>query len=112
MKKTWLLPAILALCGLFCGKPQGDVAVTVVKTPTIVCGSCVKTIETAVAKLDGIESVKGDLKTKTVEVKYLPAKTTVSAVEEAITGAGYNANDKKRDPNAFEKLDACCKVDG
>jgi mercuric ion binding protein len=112
MKLGFIALAFLALIGISCGKSQGDVAVTVIKTPTMVCGSCVKTIEAAVAKLDGVQEVKADLKSKSVEVKYLTAKTTVDAVESVITGAGYNANDRKRDPAAYEKLDACCKIDG
>jgi copper chaperone CopZ len=112
MKQGLIFLAVLALLAISCGKTQTDVAITVVKTPTMVCGSCVKTIEAAVAKVEGVQEVKADLKSKTVEVKFLPAKTTIGAVETAITGVGYNANDRKRDPAAYEKLDGCCKIDG
>jgi copper chaperone CopZ len=47
--------------------------------PNISCGHCVHTIQTEVADLAGIQSVKADLGTKSVEISFDPP-----ASEEAI----------------------------
>ena len=104
-----LVAMFLFLSG--CQKKQ-ETETTVIKANSMVCGSCVKTIERAVNHVEGVTGVHADLKTKTVEVKYIPTQTNVGAIETAITNAGYDANDKKRNPEAYEKLDKCCKIDG
>jgi periplasmic mercuric ion binding protein len=83
----------------------------VVKVPTIVCNSCVSTITKALKKVDGVKTTKIDLEKKIATVTYVSTKTTLSKIEKAIAKAGYDANDLKRDPAAYEKLDACCKAD-
>ncbi len=89
-----------------------DLATTVIKANSMVCGSCAKNVQKAVARVEGVKEVNVDIKTKTVQVSFLPAKTDVGMIESAITGAGYDANERKRDKEAYEKLDACCKIDG
>jgi periplasmic mercuric ion binding protein len=83
---------------------------TAVNTPTIQCGTCKRNITNALKKVDGVINVKVDLSTKIVTVKYDDTKTNVGAIEDAISAAGYDANDKKADPVAYENLDECCKV--
>jgi copper chaperone CopZ len=84
---------------------------TIVKVPTVVCNSCVSTLTKALKKVDGVKSTKIDLEKKTATVTYASAKTSLSKIESAIAKAGYDANSTKRDPAAYEKLDACCKAD-
>jgi copper chaperone CopZ len=84
---------------------------TVVKVPTIVCNSCVNTITKALKKVDGVRTTKIDLEKKIATVTYVSTKTSLSKIEKAIAKAGYDANNTKRDPAAYEKLDACCKAD-
>ncbi len=112
--KSWIIGATLGAALLFgCAKQSSpEVATTLVKTPTIVCGSCEKNIKNALGKVAGVQEVQVDTKAKTVQVRYESAKTSVEQIETAITGAGYNANERKRDQAAYEKLDACCKSDG
>ena len=40
--------------------------------PNISCGHCVRTIQTEVADLEGIKSVKADAASKTVEIVFEP----------------------------------------
>lgn len=112
MKRMIVIAALLLAAG--CGKKEEPAALetAVVKANSMVCGSCAKTVREAVAKVDGVRDVNVDIKTKTVEVKFLPAVTNLGNIETAITAAGYDANDRKRDPAAYEKLDKCCKIDG
>jgi len=111
MKKTLFVILLLAAAVLAgCGEPA-DLKTEVVKANTMVCGSCVKNVEKAVYGVEGVKSVEVDLKEKLVTVKYLAAQTNLQTIELAIADAGYDANDRKRDPAAYEKLDACCKAD-
>ncbi len=109
MKSTLflLLPAILFIG---CLKTDG-LETASIKADTMVCGSCVKNVEKALYAVEGVKSVNVDLDKHLVEVKFVPAQTNLGTLEHAITDAGYNANDKKRDLGAYEKLDACCKKD-
>jgi periplasmic mercuric ion binding protein len=83
----------------------------VINVPTVVCSSCVSTITKALKKVEGVKTTKIDLKKKTATVVFAAAKTSLKHIEKAIANAGYDANDTKRDPAAYEKLDACCKLD-
>jgi copper chaperone CopZ len=103
-----LIPALL-LVG--CLKTDG-LETTSIKATSMVCGSCQKNVEKALYAVEGVKSVNVDLKAKMVEVKFVPAQTNLQTLERAVTDAGYDANDKKRDAAAYDKLDACCKIDG
>ena len=92
-------------------KADGKILKTTIKVPTIVCGSCVTTVTNALKKVDGVKTAKVDLKKKTATVTYASTKVTVDKLEKAIADAGYDANNVKRNAEAYEKLDACCKAD-
>lgn len=121
MKRIFALltVAILAFSALTAQSKQqtqpkgGDATVetTVVNVPTIVCNSCVATITKALKKVTGVKTTKIDLAKKTATVTFASSKTSVAKIETAIAKAGYDANEVKRDPAAYEKLDACCKTD-
>ncbi len=81
-----------------------------VSLPTMQCSTCKKNIETAVKKLDGIESINVVVKEKTAHINYDKSKTDLAKIESTITAAGYDANDKKADPEAYKELDDCCKL--
>jgi mercuric ion binding protein len=106
-----LLICLLLVAGSFGCQKQQALETTVIKANTMVCGSCVKNVEKAVSRVGGVKEVNVDLKGKTVQVKYMAGETSVPALEAAIADAGYDANDRKRSPEAYEKLDACCKSD-
>lgn len=82
----------------------------VISTPSIICGMCEDNVEKAVYAVEGVKTVAVDLKGKSVEVKFLPASTNLETLERAIADAGYDANARAKDPGAYEKLDACCKI--
>jgi periplasmic mercuric ion binding protein len=92
-------------------KAQPQILKTVIKVPTLVCGSCVTTVTKAVKQVDGVKTVKVDLKKKIATVTYASTKVTVDKLEKAISDAGYDANEVKRNSEAYEKLDACCRPD-
>ena len=83
--------------------------VITISVPTVQCNMCKKNITNAVKEVEGVNEVDVNMTEKTVKVSYDKSKTDVSKVEASITAAGYDANDKKSEVNAYEKLDDCCK---
>lgn len=82
----------------------------VVHIPSVQCNMCKKNITIALKKIDGVNEIDINVDGKVANIMYDKNKTNVSSIENAITGAGYQANDKIADPTAYEKLDDCCKV--
>lgn len=81
-----------------------------IKLPSMQCNICKKNIEKAVNKVPGTIDVKVDKNEKVAHVNFDKSKTDLSKIENAITMAGYDANDKKADPSAYQNLDDCCKL--
>jgi hypothetical protein len=44
-------------------------------------------------------------------VTYRTDKTTPDEIRLALSKSGFNADDVKADPEAYKKLDGCCKKD-
>ena len=82
----------------------------IIKVESIQCGMCVRAVEKALKKIDGVKTAKVNLDAKTATITYLASKTNLGKLEEAITMSGYSANDRKANPEAYEKLDECCKM--
>ena len=93
-----------------CQKSQPPLATAIIQAPTMLCGMCARTIEKAVKSVEGVAEVSVDVEKKQVEIKYASLGMQIDRLESAITAAGYDANDKKRDPEAYERLPACCKT--
>ncbi len=91
---------------------SGDNAKADIALTTMQCGMCETTIEDGVKSLDGIVAIDVDLKEKVGHVTFKAGVIDVSAIEQAISGLGYQANDTKADPGAYEALPMCCKVGG
>ncbi len=81
----------------------------VIAVNSAVCGTCEKTITDALKKVDGVQNVVIDMEKLTATVSFVSENTTLAVLENAITSVGYNANDKQRNPEAYEQLDGCCK---
>lgn len=114
MKK--LLTLLFLIAFVYLGKAQTSGTQTTIIQSEITCdhchqcGSCEKNIYLKVkANTKGVKSIKVDPQTSQITVKYNASKTSLEQIEDAITLAGFKANDKPAVPAAFEKLDACCK---
>jgi len=101
-----------------CGKAENTDNVTVaaasvekavIKIPTAICNECAGTIKKAVAKVNGVNDVKIDVKAKTATIEFISTSVKFADLEHTIVMAGYDANDKKADQEAYEKLPDCCK---
>lgn len=81
-----------------------------VSLPTIQCSICKKNITKALKKDEGIKEFKIDVEGKTAKITYDKSKTEPGKIENLIVAAGYDANNKKADPDAYNNLDDCCKM--
>ena len=73
------------------------------------CEKCKYRIEEALSFEAGIKKSDLDLKTKKITVNYNPSKITPEKIRIAISKVGYDADEVKADPKAYEKLPPCCK---
>lgn len=87
------------------------VAESKVNLPGLQCESCVVTIKSALKKVDGVSGIEIDKKAKVATIKFDKSKTDASKIENAIAQSGYDANDVKKNMEAYNGLPECCKVD-
>ena len=112
MKNVLLFLMVLLLASSVQAQTATDNGKQYVEIKTsVVCGSCKKTVETALGKVDGVESAKVDVDTKIAKVEYDGSKTNVEAIKKAIAAAGYDADEVPADADAYDHLDGCCKKD-
>ena len=62
---------------------------TTLVAPDISCEHCQHAIEGAVGKLAGVNSVKVDIPSKTVDINYDSEKVTLTKIEEVLDDVGY-----------------------
>lgn len=82
-----------------------------IKTSAL-CGDCKSRIEEALTYLKGVKFAELDLETKSATVVFSPSKTTIEALREAISKAGYDADGVKAVPEAVLQLPKCCQPNG
>jgi mercuric ion binding protein len=87
---------------------DGDKTETI-KISTMVCDLCVDRLNKAIGSIEGVRSVNVDLKNKQAVVTFDESLTSLGKIEDMITATGYEANNKKADQTAFDKLPGCCK---
>jgi len=75
-----------------------------------VCETCGLKFKLELLKIKGVKMYELDDEAMTVTVYYNSKKTTLQAIREGISKLGYDADDVKADPEAYEKLDSCCKA--
>jgi copper chaperone CopZ len=105
MKKAIAL--IILVMSVFTIKAQ-DVAEIKIKT-SATCDMCKATIEKYLAFEKGVKRSSLDVPSKVLTVTYNPKKTTPEKIRQAVSKSGYDADDVKADPKAYQKLDDCCK---
>jgi copper chaperone CopZ len=93
------------------GKKDKSVETVTILT-TSECEQCKERIEKNMAYEKGVKYVSLDLETKKLTVKFRKDKTDIHKIRKAISDIGYDADDVKANPEAYEKLPACCKVGG
>lgn len=87
-----------------------DLSKIIIKTSSVQCGMCKKTIEKALEDVEGVEESNVKYKKKYTIVKFDPDLTSPEKIREAISKAGYQADDVKANKEAYDKLHHCCKL--
>ena len=62
---------------------------TTLVAPDISCEHCQHAIEGALGNVEGVNSVKVDIPTKSVHLNYDPQKVTLGKIEEVLDDTGY-----------------------
>lgn len=111
MKKLSLL-VIAIMAFAFAGFSQVKKAVlsATIQTPTVHCESCKKRIEDELKRVDGVQKAVVDFKRKTTKVTYITDRTNIENIKTTIANTGYDADDVKADPDAFNRLPKACRV--
>lgn len=91
-----------------CELKEGE-AHTKINLPTIQCGMCVKTVTKALNAVEGVNMAMVDLEQKSAHIHYADTKVKITNLENAVSAAGYDANETKRDEKAHAKLPKCCQ---
>jgi len=76
---------------------------------TAVCGMCKDRIESVLGAAEGVESVRLDLTTKKVKIKFDDAKQSVASLRMLISSIGYAADDVDANLEAYDELPGCCQ---
>lgn len=112
MKHLFALALLLSMSTM--GMAQDKLETITIKT-SIVCDHCMEcddcgyNIDTSIRKAKGIRKVKINPDESTVEVTYRTDITTPEQIRIALSKSGFDADDVKADPEAYAKLDGCCK---
>ena len=112
MKHLLALALLLSLSTI--GMAQDNTETITIKT-SIVCDHCMEcddcgfNIDTHIRSLKGIKKVAINPDDSTVDVTFRNDKTTPDEIRGAISNAGFDADDVKANPEAYAKLDGCCK---
>jgi len=81
-------------------KAVADTAVKTLKIEGMTCAACVRAVERAVKKLNGIENAEVNLATEKLTVSYDPYLIRVSEIKKAVDKAGYKAVDEEMSVDA------------
>jgi copper chaperone CopZ len=111
--KSTILVFVITVLFMGCSSKQEEAETTFetasIKVESAKCDACVGTITDALMEVEGVKQVKVDLDKKVAEIQFIPVKVDLARLETAIVNAGYDANDKKRNSESYEKLPECCK---
>ncbi len=71
---------------------------------------CVACIDKALNGVEGILKYKVELDNLMVKVKFDSKKLSLQQIEQIISKTGYQANYVSADPEAYKRLDMCCRL--
>ena len=107
----------IAFCLLFLSlgfishSQKGSVDTLFIKTSAL-CQDCKQRIESTLNYQKGVKYSELDLETKIATVVYRVKKNAPLALRQAVSKAGYDADEIKADPSAVMLLPKCCQPGG
>ncbi|UPQ77744.1 hypothetical protein M0M57_08870 [Flavobacterium azooxidireducens] len=66
--------------------------------------------KTEMLKIKGVKAYQLDDENMTFTIFYNEKKTDLQTIKVAISKLGFDADEVKADPKAYESLDDCCKA--
>lgn len=75
-----------------------------------VCETCGQMFQTEMLKIKGVKMYELNEEKETITVYFNPKKTNLQDIKTAISKLGFDADEIKADPIAYENLDGCCKA--
>ena len=110
MKKRLSLSLALAVFSLAgFSQAKKPVQTVTIKTPTVQCGMCKKSIEEYMVRETGVQKVTVDYKKKTTKVTFVTDRTNIENIKTAIANVGYDADDVTANEESYKELPKCCK---
>jgi copper chaperone CopZ len=112
MKEIALMTLVAGVwygCGNGNNRPEDRINEVSIRVEGARCEMCAQTISNAIESIEGMKRVSVDLEKKVAMVGFVEGSTDIAALEHAITAVGYDANDAKRNQNAYEALPTCCQ---
>jgi|GEM_PF-3196529 len=76
------------------------------------CDTCKEAIEKAVNRLDGVKESNLEVSSKIFTVKFENDEIDIKKIKFIINREGYDADNTKANPKAYNRLPECCKVNG
>lgn len=112
MMKTFY---IIAFMTLTMATAKAQVQKAVIKTAITCdhckqCETCGQLFEKKLIREKGVQMVTLNETEMTITVFFNSKKTDLPTIRTAISQLGYNADEIKADPKAYESLDDCCKA--
>lgn len=113
MKKLGFITlAFLAIATTGFAQVKKAVQSATIQTPTVHCEECKKRIEEDLKRVDGIQKIVVDYKRKTTKVTFIADRTNIEYIKTAIANVGYDADDVKANPEAYNRLPKVCRKPG
>ncbi|MCF8236764.1 MAG: hypothetical protein K9I85_01270 [Saprospiraceae bacterium] len=75
------------------------------------CGMCKDRIERATRSVKGVVMANWSEETQQLTLKYLPGKTDVAAIQQAIAAVGHDTDAVRAADDVYNTLHTCCKYD-
>lgn len=107
--KAFITIIMIAFSLVAVGQNKNEATIKI-KT-SAVCEMCKTTIEKDLMFEKGVKESNLHVPSKILTVVYNTKKTDPETIRKRITRIGYDADTLKADPEAYIKLDDCCKKD-
>ena len=72
---------------------------------------CKTLIETTAKSVEGVKSVRWNMLSKTMKVKFNPNLTSSNEIQKTIADIGYDTEKYRAKDEVYEKLHYCCKYE-
>ena len=107
MKKILALIALFAMTLPIFAQQQSKTQTVTIQTNGT-CAQCKKIMMENIPQWPGVKECVYDMQTAKVTITFDAKKTSVDKLRDGICHLGYDADNKKADPEARAKLPKCC----